>query len=127
MSWNNIKIDIADKLFSKYVRLQHKECLKCGKFGTGELGIDGLQASHFHGRRKESTRYDLKNVDCLCISCHKYFTELKTEYEAWKLEQLGQKEYDLLMLRANTPGKRDRKMQAIIWKELLKNDFDLVT
>ena len=123
MSWNNIKRDPADIAFSKYVRLTHKKCIKCSRRGTGKLEIDGLQASHFHGRGKESTRFDLENVDCLCISCHRYFTEHKTEYEVWKLEQLGQKAYDLLMLRANTTGNKDRKLQAIIWKKLLKEDF----
>lgn len=123
MSWNNIKIDKADALFSKYVRIRDKKCLRCGRRGSGDLGITGLQCSHFYGRRKESTRFDLLNADSLCAGCHRFFTEHKTEYEEWKLEQLGQKEYDLLTLRANTPGKRDRKMQAIIWKKLVEDQI----
>lgn len=125
MGWQTIKRDKADSLFSKYVRLSQKECVHCHRRGTGDLSIEGLQASHFHGRRKESTRYDLENVDCLCISCHRYFTEHKTEYEQWKLEQLGQKEYDLLLLRANNYMRKDRKMEAIKWKLALKEDFNI--
>jgi hypothetical protein len=124
MGWHNIKVDRADQLFSRYVRLRDKECLKCHRRGGGEYHIQGLQCSHFYGRRKESTRFDLLNADSLCAGCHKWFTEHKTEYEAWKLERLGQKEYDLLMLRSNTPAKKDRKLQAMIWKELLKKDFN---
>ena len=120
MSWNNIKIDKADSLFSKYLRLKYKQCQNCGKKGGGDLGITGLQASHFFGRRMESVRYDLQNVDCLCIGCHKAFTDSKEEYRMWKIEYLGQKEYDLLCLRAHTYMKKDRKLQAIIWKKMLE-------
>lgn len=125
MSWHTIKRDKADDLFSKYVRLRDKKCKKCGKQGTGELGITDLDASHFHGRGKESTRFDLLNVDALCRSCHRWFGEHKTEYEEWKQEQLGHTEYFLLLLRANTYKKKDRKLQAIIWAKLLKDEFGI--
>lgn len=123
MGWNTIKIDKADSLFSKYIRLRDKECLRCHRKGSGDLGITGLQCSHFYGRRKESTRFDPENADSLCAGCHRYFTEHKTEYTEWKIEKLGDKRYDLLTLRANTPAKRDRKMQEIIWKKLLEDQI----
>ena len=125
MSWNTIKIDKADTLFSKYLRLKYKRCQCCGKRGAGDLGITGLQASHFWGRRMESVRYDLQNVDCLCIGCHKAFTDSKEQYREWKKEYLGEKEYDLLSLRANNYSKKDRKMEAIKWKLALKKDFNI--
>ena len=95
MSWSNIKVNQGDIAFSKYIRLKAKQCAKCGRKGSGEKGIVGLQASHFHSRRKWSTRYDEINVDVLCVNCHSYFTSHKTEYEEWKFKQLGQKKYEV--------------------------------
>lgn len=121
MSWHNIKRDPADVMFSQYIRLKSKQCAKCGRRGEGEKGIDGLQASHFHSRSKWTTRFDEENVDVLCVGCHRYFTDHKTEYKTWKLVNLGQKAYDLLELRANTTGKKDFRLARIIWKEALNN------
>lgn len=123
MSWNNIKIDPADRDFSLCIRIKAGKCARCGKRGTEDrLGrpVVGLQASHFHSRRKWTTRFDPVNVDVLCIGCHRYFTEHKTEYEDWKLNELGQRDYDLLELSANTTGKKDFKLERIFWKQALK-------
>ncbi len=123
MGWNNIRIDPADRDFSLYIRLKAKKCTKCGKMGEPDrLGRDvvGLQASHFHGRGKWTTRFDEENVDVLCVSCHRNFTDHKNEYKEWKKEQMGEKAYDLLELRANTTGKKDFLLQRIIWKQALK-------
>lgn len=118
-----LRIDPADKAFSHYIRLRDKACTRC--FSPVRLNHKGLpishHASHFWGRGKESTRFDPQNVDCHCHGCHRYFTAYPEEFRAWKLKQLGQKEYDALMIRANTPTKKDRKMQLIIAKELLKS------
>lgn len=43
------------------------------------------------------------------------------EYRAFKIKQLGQREYDILTLRANTPGKKDRKLMLIYWTQRLKD------
>lgn len=120
MGWNNIKIDPSDRDFSKYIRLKSKKCMRCGKRGEGPDGIFGLQASHFHSRRKWTTRFDEENVDVLCIGCHRFFTEHKTEYKEWKKGQIGEKAYDLLELRANITGKKDFLAARLIWKEELK-------
>jgi hypothetical protein len=126
MNWTTVKLDPADRLFSLYVRLRDKQCVRCGRKGEGEWGVKGLQASHFQGRRKESVRFDLENVDTLCAGCHRYWgTEHRNEYEAFKLKQLGQKRYDLLILRANTPGHKDRLLQKLAWKKLLKKDWGI--
>jgi hypothetical protein len=121
MSWGMIKIDSADRVFSKYIRLKAKKCANCGRRGTGEEGITGLQASHYYGRRKESVRFDEENVDVFCIGCHKRLgTDYRNEYEDFKRKQLGEKGFDLLMLRANTPSKKDRKLAYMIYSKLLK-------
>ena len=121
MSWNTIKLDKADILFSRYIRRRDGKCVRCGRKGEGDEGIKGLQASHFFSRRNESVRFDLENVDSLCPGCHRYLgTEHRDEYEKLKKKQLGEVRLDMLRIRANTYQKKDRKLQAIIWKEMLK-------
>lgn len=117
MSWNTIKLDPADTAFSAYVRTKASwQCVRCGRHATGR----GLHCAHFYGRGKESVRFDEENCDSLCAICHKYFSEHYTEHKEWKLKQLGQKKYDLLMLRANITGKKDRESEKIYWQSKLK-------
>lgn len=121
MSWGNIKRDKADIVFSRYIRLKEKQCTNCGRKGQGNEGITGLQASHYHGRRKESVRFDEQNVDVFCIGCHRRLgTDDRPAYTEFKINKLGQREFDLLMLRANTPAKKDRQLVYMIYSKLLK-------
>jgi 5-methylcytosine-specific restriction endonuclease McrA len=118
MSWHTIKPRRADTLFSLYLRKKRGYvCEKCARFFPGGKG---LTVSHFHGRRKESVRFDEENCDILCIRCHQYFESHKTEYEVWKKKQLGERKFDLLTLYANTTKKRDDKLQCMILKVLMK-------
>ena len=121
MGWHSIKRDPADIDFSRWLRLRKKKCEKCGRRGTGIDGITGLEASHFHGRAKWTTRFDVDNVDVLCTSDHMYFTSHKTEYEEWKLKKLGRRKYNILELESNTTGKKDFKLQRLIWSKMLKD------
>ena len=120
---NRIKIDKADSVFSQYIRLRDKMCVRCRslvRFNDRGLPITH-QASHFFGRGKESTRFDEENVDTLDLGCHQYWGSVDREaYRAFKIKQLGQKGFDLLMLRANTPGKKDRKMAYLYWSTRLR-------
>ena len=114
-----IKIRKSDQLFSLYVRSKAKwKCEAC--FKQYDEGSSGLHASHFWGRRHESTRHDPTNTSSHCFSCHQRFTEDPELHREWKLKQLGQKEFDLLRIRANTYQKKDEFMKTLIAKELLK-------
>lgn len=110
--FGRIKLRRADILYSRYLRA--KRGYKCEKCGVYKPEGKGLQISHFHGRRKESVRFDEENTDVLCVSCHMYFESHKTEYEVWKFARLGRKAFDLLTLRANQTKKRDDKL-IIAW------------
>lgn len=116
-----VRIDKADKAFSRYIRLRDKRCKRCGNWGWGFSGINGLQCSHFFGRRMESVRFDEENCDTLCFGCHRYWEKEDREgYRQFKIKQLGQKRFDLLVVRANTPTKKDRQMAYLYWKNRLK-------
>lgn len=125
------KIDYADRLFSKYVRLNAGN--RCENCGAGS-GVTRLECSHFFGRRKESTRFDPENCACFCAACHQAFEnekgiskgvhkgktiEFPRAYRRWMIEKLGPVRFARLEVRAGTHVKRDRKMSMIYVKALM--------
>ena len=122
-----MKIDKADQLFSKYIRLSQGKCQRCNSPVQLNASGDPIshQASHFQGRRKEATRFDLENIDCMCSGCHRYFTSMPYEHVQWQIKQKGQQKVDEIILRSNGYKKKDRVMEAMIWKKAyddLKNE-----
>lgn len=114
-----IKIDKADSIFSKYIRIRDGQCVRCKKLGEGEEGIDGLQNSHYFGRGRESTRFDPLNCDTLCYGCHQTWgSDDKEGYREFKIKQLGIKRFNALRVRAALKGRKDRKLALIIATKL---------
>ena len=104
-----IKRNATDALFSDLVRERANwRCERC--LTQYEKPAPGLHCSHFYGRGGKSTRWDFDNANALCFKCHTYLGSNPHEYRVWKLRQLGQRLYDRLVLRANTPTKIDEKM-----------------
>lgn len=121
MSWK-IKIDPADKLFSQWIRLRDKKCLRCNSlvlFNTKGLPITH-QASHFQGRKKEATRFDPENVVTLCTGCHMYFTAHPAEHYAWQVARLGEEAVQALVIRSNSYQKKDRVAEKLYWQQKIK-------
>lgn len=115
-----VKIDVADSLFSKWIRRRDKwQCQRCLR--QYEENDQRLQNSHFYGRSHENTRFEPDNCDALCYGCHQYFTSNPGDYAAWKLNKIGQKRFDSLTIQANTYKKKDRKMERIIWRKALES------
>lgn len=117
-----IKLDKADTVFSQYIRLRDRKCKRCLSpvtFNSRGLPVSH-QASHFQGRRKESTRFDEENVDTLCGGCHSYFTSNPGEHYMWQVKQKGQKTVDSIILRSNMSMKKDRQMAYLYWKQRIK-------
>ena len=114
-----IRLDPLDKLFSKYIRLRADEhCEYCGAFKE----FTDLQCSHFHGRRKASTRFDSENCCALCYSCHNYLGEHPNKHNAFFEKRLGSERFEQLNIRAEVITKLDR--EAI--KEDLKRRIKLL-
>ena len=119
-----IKIDIADKTFSQYVRLRDGKCMRC--LSPVELNEKGLpishNASHYFSRGKENTRFDSENVICLCFPCHQIWGgDGREEYKKFMIKWLGEEGFKRLDIRAHSIGKKDRKMAYLIAKELLNS------
>lgn len=116
-----VKLDKADVTFSLYIRTRDKwTCQRCGVYY--EPPTKALHCSHYFGRGREGTRFDPENCDALCHGCHAYWSSQDREgYRNYKVNQLGQRAFDLLGLRAETYAKKDRKMSLLIAQELLKS------
>jgi hypothetical protein len=113
-----VKIDVADKAFSLYVRTRDRwTCQRCGK--RYEPPTMALHCSHFQGRGKEATRFHPDNADALCYGCHQYFTSQPGEHLAWQVGRKGQDKIDELIRLSNTYKKKDRKAEAAHWREEL--------
>jgi hypothetical protein len=54
------------------------------------------------------------------IRDHAFVESHKTGYEAWKKKRMGEKAFNLLMVRAHTTGKRDDKLQIMLIKKLMR-------
>lgn len=112
---SNIKIDPADKAFSKYIRTRDGwKCKRCGKQYTPPTSA--LHCSHFQGRGKENTRFEPLNCDALCYGCHRYFTAQPGEHYQWQVKTKGQDTVDKLIAQSNSYKKKDRKLERIIWE-----------
>lgn len=122
-----IKICPADKVFSQYIRLRDKRCMRCGsrvQFNAKGLPVSH-EASHYFGRGRESTRFDQNNVDTACYGCHQQWGSTDREaYRNFKIKQLGQEGFDRLTLKADTYCKKDRVLALFIAKKLLEDYKD---
>ena len=62
-----------------------------------------LQCAHIFTRSYLSTRWDLKNLLCLCASCHFKAHKEPIEFAEFVEKFLGEKEYSELRIRAHLP------------------------
>lgn len=107
------KIFPADKAFSNFIRSRDKwTCQRCGKYHSPPTSA--LHCSHFFSRGKWNTRFDPENCISLCYGCHRYWDKHITEYEAYKIELLGQQVFEALTVRAWSKS----QMGSSFWKTL---------
>lgn len=94
------KYATRDAAFAKMIRERDGRCLLCGT-------TENLTCSHFHNRRKLSVRFDPENCDTFCENCHlgpngfEFEKYEHGDYWEWKLNQLGDKRFRALEVRAN--------------------------
>lgn len=116
-----IRLDALDKLFSQFIRQRAIRLVHgCERCKAWKESYKKLDCSHFHKRRKQSTRYDEMNCNGFCFGCHQYFEENRDEYEWWLKNHIGEREFDLLNARVRIMGKPDKVAIAIYLKEKIK-------
>ena len=116
-----IRITQLDKLFSQYIRERADwKCERC--FTQYQRGSRGLHCSHFWGRAKRGVRWDTRNGNSICMGCHLFFHAHPAEHHAWKLKQMGEREFKKLDIDAHIAKKPDevfiKKHLEILLSEL---------
>lgn len=95
-----VKIRAADRHFSLCIReAADWTCQRCGS-KTPEDKRMGLHTSHYHGRGKWATRFDVLNVEALCYGCHSYLEQHPHEHEQRERQRLGDQVYEIVLERA---------------------------
>jgi len=111
-----LKIFPSDSIWSKYIRTRDNwTCQRCDKKYAPPTSA--LHCSHFWSRGNWSVRFDFFNCQALCYGCHSYLGGNPQEHREFILNKLGQKEFDALQKRRNTPLKSGEK------KYLLSKEF----
>ena len=118
-----VKIDVADKAFSEYIRTRDGwKCKRCKKQYDPSIPSHrmALHCSHFQGRGRENTRFDERNADALCYGCHQHFTSHPGEHLEWQIQIKGQAVVDDVIAASRMYKKKDRKAEAKYWREKIK-------
>ena len=119
----NVKIDAADREFSRFIRTRDEwTCQKCGKFYP-EGRRQGLHCSHIFSRRHQATRFYSGNAKALCFSCHQWYGGNPLESAAWIDTYLGSDAVEELTRRKNSIKKRtkaEKKEIAAHWRAQTK-------
>jgi len=99
------KLDIV---FSNLIRERSEwHCERCKKYyPVGHR--QGLDCSHFFGRRHRSTRWFPNGAAAHCRGCHQHLGSNPIEFSAWIRTQLGDTAFDELQLRHNRVAKYTR-------------------
>lgn len=110
----------SDTAFSKYIRTRDDwTCRRCKAYH--EPPTMALHCSHYFGRTRESVRFDPDNCIALCYGCHHFWEKEDREaYREYMIEWLGEDRHEALVIRSRMKGNRDDKMEAMIWREALK-------
>jgi len=103
----SIKITKYDKLLrTLLLKKQKYTCQRCKtKYSEVRSECQGLHVSHYYGRGNWLTRLDFNNVDLHCHGCHAYLGGNPHMFKEWKFDALGEAEYSMLVLKANSTFK----------------------
>ena len=84
----------ADRLFSNYWREKIGRCEKCGS-------KDNLQLSHIITRSIRKLRFDRRNTQVICASCHRHFHNKPLEFSDFVRKDKGEQVYKDLIRESN--------------------------
>jgi hypothetical protein len=109
---------LADDLQSLYVRhLNGWICWACWSRRYEEM-----QCAHLFAKGEyHAGRYRLENVRCLCMRCHKYWTERPTGWTEYLRQRLGEAGYQQLRDRCSVRhGPHDYALVALDYRQQLE-------
>ena len=113
-----MKRDRRDIVFSKLIRERANwTCERCGKYYPEGLR-QGLDCSHFYGRRHRSTRWHPDNAFAHCRGCHQYLGSNPAIFAEFTRAALGDTRYDWLRERHNEIKKYTKAELEEIYQHL---------
>ena len=90
-----VKIKASDKWFSRCIRERTAwTCEVCGS--VHEEGSQGLQCSHYFGRRANALRWAKDNAFAMCWGCHQKLGSNPDYFRLWAVNKVGQGMIDIL-------------------------------
>jgi len=107
--------DKYDAAFSNYIRKKAAyKCEHCKKTFEPYLA----HCAHIHSRKKQAVRLDPDNALCLCLFCHRHFTDNPNQFETWLIEYKGKEHLDRLRVKANQikkwrPGEKEKLIKNL--------------
>ena len=116
-----VKLQPLDILFSRFIRLRAMERVGgCERCLTPKIDYKQLQCSHYHSRRKASTRFNEDNAVGLCPGCHIYLTGNPLEHTEWYRKKIGEERFVLLEIQAAQIVKPDQGIVKLYLKQKLE-------
>lgn len=112
-----IKSDKYDTRFGKLIRTRDVVCQRCLRPGRTEC-------SHIFGRRNKSLRWDTRNAKALCHTCHRWWHSNPADGVEWLKSVIGEKNYDMLRLQANTATKAPGKVELDLLYDEMKAEIE---
>lgn len=107
------QVGMLDRRWSAFIRSQGR-CENCGT-------ANDLTWSHIIGRTYIKTRFDPRNTQCLCGSCHGKFGEQPTSFARWvESTSCGQYVDTMLIQANNTVAKPDYNLWMTLYEEITK-------
>lgn len=115
MKWNPARAKRKlDKLWSQIIRARDKRCTFCGRDSCK------LDANHIMSRRHTATRWDVRNGNALCFTCHRRFHDDPAYGITVIRLNIGDELYGELYAEAHTIKQFDRAFYAAKLVELQK-------
>lgn len=106
-----------DEIFSLYIRARdskdgHFRCISCGRI----LPYEQADCGHYFSRTHKNTRWDEENCSAECKRCNRFCADHLEGYRIHLIEKIGQRNFDLLSVRAH----QIRKWSEFELEELIK-------
>ena len=100
---------MADKWFSRYIRLTHSTILQgvvaCECYTCGNLyNVKNIDCGHYHNRGNKLTRYDERNARPQCKNCNRYNSGRHTKFGDKLMNEIGAESFEKLRQTALLAG-----------------------
>lgn len=121
-----MKISLADKWFSIFIRLRDSDdngickCCTCGKYHSWKE----MDCGHWIKRQHQATRFDERNCAAQCKACNYFEQGAEAKHELYIKNKYGEQATELLKAAKRTSFKRykvEEKILMEMYKEKAKN------